>query len=152
MVGATKKIGLIVIILGFLGFLVGIIFLFEGFSQQNYIITTMKSENISMAAFGGTPNEIVASMAEAQKAADTIREHRHSIAPSYGALLNGGQFDPTNPKDLTYAQAINLENYLYLGVTALGLTEVVLGAGGFMILASLAIIAAGYGLFVLTKK
>jgi hypothetical protein len=152
MAGATKKIGIIVMVLGFLGFMVGAAFLFEGFSQQNFIITTMKSENITMGAFGGSPTELIASMSEAQKAADTIREHRHTIAPSYGALLGGAQFDPTNPKELTYAQAINLENYLYLGVTALGLTDVVLGSGGFMILASLALIAAGYCLFVLTKK
>ena len=152
MAGATKKIGLIVMVLGILGFIVGAIFLFEGFYQQNSIINTMKSENITMGAFGGSPTELITSMSEARKAAETIREHRHNIAPSYGALLGGAQFDPTNPKELTYAQAINLENYLYLGVTALGLTQVVLGSGGFMIIASLAIIAAGYSLFMIAKK
>jgi hypothetical protein len=67
----------------------------------------------------------------AQKAADTIAGHRRVISPSYQDLLGSGRFDPTNPQHLTYAQAMNLENYLYMAVTAFGLIQVVDGGRGF---------------------
>jgi hypothetical protein len=64
---------------------------------------------------GPNANELIDSMSTAQIAGNTIRAHRHEVAPNYEALPGGKQFDPTNPGDLACAQAINLENYLYLG-------------------------------------
>jgi len=88
---------------------------------------------------------------EAQKVADTVKEHRHQIAPTYNDLLKGGKYDPTNPQHLTYSQAINLENYLYLGVLALGLTQVALGSGIFMTVTGVALGATGVALLGLGR-
>jgi hypothetical protein len=151
MSGMVKKLGVIVMALGFIGLVIGLIFAYQGFSKQNEIVSKMVSENISMAAFGGKPTEIIDNMDKAQIAGDTIRQHRHSIAPTYGELLGNSKYDPTNPVQVTYAQAINLENYLYLGVTALGLTEVVLGNSAFMVIASLGMIIIGFA-FIKMKK
>jgi len=53
---------------------------------------------------------------------------------------------------LTYAQALNIENYLYLAVTAFGVFTVVKAAGAFMIVMGLALGATGYSLWSLSKK
>ena len=89
---------------------------------------------------------IVDTAAEAQLAGDTVREHRHGISPTYGDLLAGERFDPTNPAQLSYAQALNLENYLYLGVASFGIFTVIKALGAFMIVTSLGLGATGYGL------
>ena len=47
---------------------------------------------------------------------------------------------------LTYAQALNLENYLYLAVTAFGVFTVVKASGAFMIVMGLALGTTGYSL------
>jgi len=67
-------------------------------------------------------------------------------------LLAGGKYDPTNPKQLTYAQAMNLENYLYLAVVAFGLTQAVMGSGAFMVLTGLALVGTGVVLYRVTQK
>jgi hypothetical protein len=78
-------------------------------------------------------------MEKAQIAADTVRTHRHTIAPSYGALMGGGKYDPTNPNHLLYAQALNIENYLYLAVLGFGVIQIAMAAGGFMIIVAIAL-------------
>jgi len=50
-----------------------------------------------------------------------VKEHRLSIAPTYADLMAmspTGRYDPTNKAHLSYNQAMNLENYLYLGVAS----------------------------------
>lgn len=84
---------------------------------------------------------------EAQRVADAIRAHRHAIATTYDDLLKGGQFDPANAQHLTYSQAINLENYLYLGVTAFGLTTVVLTSGVILFVIGLCLLLIGFVLY-----
>jgi len=78
-------------------------------------------------------------------AADVIKEHRHAIAPTYQDLLaaSGGKFDPTNPIDITYGQAINMENYLYLGVLAFGVAQIVIASGVFMLIMGIALLGIG---------
>ncbi len=56
-------------------------------------------------------------------------------------------FDSTNATHLTYAQAMNLENYLYMAVTAFGLIQVTIANGAFMVIVGLAIAGAGFTLY-----
>jgi len=95
--------------------------------------------------------EVVDSADEAQVAGDVIREHRRSIAPTYEELLAGGRFDPSNPKHLSYAQALNMENYLYLAVLGFGVTTIVIGSGVFMIVTGFAIGTTGVVLLQLAR-
>ena len=47
---------------------------------------------------------------EVQAAADTITQHLSGIAPSYNALMASsktGKYDPTDVKQLDYAQGMN---------------------------------------------
>jgi hypothetical protein len=53
---------------------------------------------------------------------------------------------------LTYAQAINLENYLYMAVMAFGLVQVVMGSGAYMIIVGLAVFLTGLTLYRLGRQ
>ena len=144
------KLGITVIILAVIVAIMGIIFLQQGFSKQSWLTHNMKQENITFEIDG--KQTAIDSAEKAQKAGDTVREHRHSIAPTYGDLLGGKNFDPTNPKQLTYAQALNLENYLYLAVSSFGIVTVVLASGGFMLLTGIALGATGFALLKIAKE
>jgi hypothetical protein len=141
-------LGLVVIILGVIGLAVGIVFVQQGFAQEDWLEQTMNQEQITMPDGSGT---VINNEATARAAGDLVRQHRHSIAPTYGDLLGGQNFDPTNPTQLTYAQALNLENYLYLAVTAFGVFTVVKATGAFMIVMGLALGATGYALWRISR-
>ena len=96
--------------------------------------------------------EVIDTAEEAQIAGDTIREHRRGIASTYDELLAGERYDPTNPQQLSYAQALNMENYLYLAVLGFGVTTVIMGTGAFMILVGVALGAIGMVLFGLARR
>jgi hypothetical protein len=152
----TRKLAILVLILGVIGVVLGGVFVWQGIAKNNLIVDRMKIEKVSLAVDPNNPKELtpINNAAEAQKAADTIAGHRRAIAPSYQELLNKGtgKFDPTNPTDLTYAQAMNLENYLYLAVTAFGLIQVVMGSGAYMIVVGLAVFIIGLALYRLAGE
>jgi len=146
--GKLRYLGLVVIILGIIGLAIGIAFVQQGFAQESWLEQTMDQEQITMPDGSGT---IINNEATARAAGDLVRQHRHNIAPTYGDLLGGQNFDPTNPTQLTYAQALNLENYLYLAVTAFGVFTVVKVTGAFMIVMGLALGATGYALWRISR-
>lgn len=147
----NKKVsilGLVVIIFGIIALAMGIVFVQQGFDKEAWLVRTMASEQITMPDGSGT---VVDSSALAEAAGDMVREHRHGIAPTYGDLLGDEHFNPTDPMQLTYAQAMNIENYLYLAVTAFGVFIVVKAAGAFMIVMGLALGVTGYSLWSLGR-
>jgi hypothetical protein len=150
-----RNISLTMIVLGFIGLIIGLAFLAQGYSKQLYLVDSMKQENITLGDLGLTganANEVVDNAKYAQMVADKVRADRHKIAPSYEALLGGGHFNPADPKQLSYAQALNLENYLYLAVASFGLIDIAFGAGGFMVITGIAICLCGFALFKLAAK
>ena len=145
----VRKLAIIIILLGVVGAALGGVFIWQGVVKNNLIVDRMKVEKVSLALDPNNPKELtqISNAAEAQKAADTIASHRRAISPSYQDLLGSGRFDPTNPQHLTYAQAMNLENYLYMAVTAFGLIQVVMGSGAYMIVVGLAVLLTGLALY-----
>jgi len=144
----------LVIVLGVISLVVGITVAGVAFSKQVWMTDAMKQEKVELAALGvkdAQPGVMIASAEQAQLAADTVRGHRHGIAPTYSDLLAGGKYDPTNVKDLLYAQALNLENYLYLGVLGFGVAQLAMGVGAFGVLTGLALCITGYALLVLAR-
>ena len=139
----VRNLGFIVIIFGVIALAMGIVFVQQGFDREAWLVQAMKQEQIKMPDESGT---IIDSAALAQAAGDLVREHRRGIAPTYGDLLGGEGFNPTDPKQLTYAQALNIENYLYLAVTAFGVFTVIKVTGAFMIVMGLALGTIGYAL------
>jgi len=149
----SRYLAILVLALGVVGIVLGSVFIYQGISKTNMVQAAMREEKVTYLL----PEEeiekgnVIDTAKEAQMVADTVKEHRHQIAPTYNDLLQGGKYDPTNPKHLTYSQAINLENYLYLGVLAYGLTTVVLASGAFMIVTGFALGTTGLVLLGLTK-
>ncbi len=144
-----RFLGVFVLLLGVVGVVVGGVFVAQGFSKNNLIIERMEVENVTLALDPEKPNVYtsITDIDSAQKAADTIAEHRRGIAPTYQELLGDGRYDPTNPAHLSYAQAMNLENYLYLAVAAFGLVQVALASGAFMVVTGLALGGTGIALY-----
>jgi uncharacterized membrane protein YidH (DUF202 family) len=140
----VRKLGLVVIVIGVIALAMGIVFVQQGFAQESWLVAAMEQEQIAMPDGSGT---IVNDSQLAQEAGDLVREHRRNISPTYGELLGGENFDPTNPTQITYMQALNIENYLYLAVTAFGVFTVVKAAGAFMILMGIGLGATGYALW-----
>ena len=141
MTGINRTISLIIMALGLLAILFGVIFVFQGISKNNLITERMKVEKVTIALDANNPTQVtqIGNADDAQKAADVISAHRRAIAPTYQDLLGTGRYDPTNQNHLTYAQAMNLENYLYMAVMAFGFIQVVLAVGAFMIITGAAI-------------
>jgi hypothetical protein len=142
----TRSLAILVIFLGLVGVVVGGVFIGQGFAKNQLIVDRMNIEKVSLALDPDNPDVYtpITDIVAAQEAADTIAEHRRSIAPTYQDLLGEGRFDPTNPAHLTYAQAMNLENYLYLAVAAFGLVQVALASGAFMFITGIALVGSGW--------
>jgi len=144
-------LSLFVVLIGVVAVILGAVFVGLGASRDAQLKEAMRVEKMTLGIESETEGEIIDSLPEALKAGDTIREHRRGIAPTYSDLLGEGRYDPTNPEQLTYAQAMNLENYLYLAVVAFGLTQAVMASGVFMVITGLALGSAGIVLYRLQK-
>ena len=140
---------IVVLLSGVVAIVVGAVFIYQAFEKENWMKEAMRLEQVTLGLTEEqiAAGELIDTAGEAQSAADTIREHRRSIASSYQELLEGGQYDPTNPAHLSYAQALNMENYLYLAVLGFGVTTVIYGIGAFMIIVGIALACAGVVLF-----
>lgn len=150
-----RKLAILVLALGVVVIIIGGVFIGEAISKQIYITNAMRQEKVTL---GLTQEQIAAgdvidTAAEAEAVADKVRADRHAIAPTYTELLaaSGGKYDPTNPKDLDYTQALNLENYLYTAVLSFGVIQVTLGTGVGMVIIGIALGATGTTLLRLGK-
>lgn len=141
----AKWLSILVIVLGIVSIAVGGFFLQQAFAKNSYLTEAMQQEQITLGIATDQMEEgdVIDTAKEAEIAGDTVREHRHSIAPTYGDLLGGKQYDPTNIEQLKYAQALNLENYLYLAVLGFGVTQIAMGAGAFMLVTGVALGVTG---------
>jgi len=144
----ARTVGIAVLIVGIIAIVFGSIFIYQGIVKNNLLVTAMQQEKITLGIDQDrlSAGELIDTAREAEIAGDTVRDHRHKIAPTYGDLLGGKKFDPSNLEQLKYAQALNLENYLYLAVLGFGLIQVVLASGVFMILTGLALCGLGLAL------
>ena len=147
-----RKLAIVVVLLGVVGIAMGGVFVGQGVVKNNQLATAMRVEQVKLPLHEEAEPSLIDSSAEAQAAGDIIREHRRGIAPTYQDLLGEGRFDPTNPQHLSYAQALNMENYLYLAVVGFGLVQSVMASGAFMIITGLTLSATGLVLLRLTRE
>ena len=149
-----KKISIIVaLVLAVVVIASGIAGIAVGQAKSHNLSSRLKTEAVSLRTFdtNAPADAIVTNAAQAQLAADTLDKHRKLIAPTYAALLNGQKFDPTNPKDLTYAQAMNLEDSMNLAVLGFGVTTVLTLIGVLMIVLGLALVAISMAVWIRPK-
>jgi len=148
----TRTLAVAVLLLGLAGVVIGGVFVGMGISKSNDLKEAMQEEQITLGIEGeDLEGGVIDSMGEAMAAGDIIREHRRGIATTYSELLGEGRYNPEDPTQLSYAQALNLENYLYLAVVAFGLTQATAGSGAFMIIAGLALMGTGTILYRLPR-
>ena len=132
---------------------IGGVFIGQGVSKNSQLTEAMRVEHVTLGIEDTElEGQVIDSLGEARKAGDIIREHRRGIAPTYSDLLGGGRYNPENPQQLSYAQALNLENYLYLAVVAFGLTQSVMASGAFMVVVGLALSGTGLVLYRLSGQ
>jgi uncharacterized membrane protein len=149
-----RWLGPIIAVLGIALLVLGVVFLALGASKSAFLTNAMQEEQITLGIESdeAAEGQFIDTMSEAEMAGNTIREHRRGIAPTYGDLLGDGRFDPSDPEQLSYAQALNLENYLYLAVAAFGLTQLAMGVGAGMVLTGLAFLLLGIVLFMMSRR
>ena len=153
MVRTESYLSMILIVVAVVSVVVGAIFIYQGMEKESWMKEAMRLEKVTLGLSEEMvqAGELVDSAEEAQIAGDTIREHRRGIASTYDELLGGGRYDPANPAHLSYAQALNMENYLYLGVLGFGVTTMLIGIGVFMILTGLGFGVTGIILIRIVK-
>ena len=141
----NRLLAIVVLVIGLAGIGIGVGFVVEAQAKSNWMKQQMRAEKITLGLSADeiAKGDIVDTAAEAQKAADTIREHRHDNFGTYNEVTGGQNFNPNDPKQVTYMQALNLENYLYLAVSGFGLATVVLATGTFMIIVGIALALGG---------
>jgi hypothetical protein len=137
-----RKLGIVVLLIGVVSVVIGAVFIGEGMSKDMWIKDTMRQEKVTLGLTQEqvAKGDVVDNAKEAQAAADKVRGDRHQIASTYTDLIapSGGKYDPTNPKDLSYTQALNLENYLYMAVLSFGVIQEIIGTGVALILMGIA--------------
>ncbi|MBE0480012.1 MAG: hypothetical protein IBX68_03430 [Dehalococcoidia bacterium] len=139
----------IVMIMAFSAIVMGSVFIAQGVVKAGWISEAMRVEQVTLGLSEEAiaRGEIIDSAGKAQEAGDVIREHRRNIAASYEELIEeSGRFDPTNPRHLSYGQALNMENYLYMAVLGFGVTQMAIASGAFMIFTGLGLGAASIAL------
>lgn len=145
-----RKLAILVLLLGVVSIVIGAVFIGVAVSKDMWIKDTMRQEKVTLGLTAEqiAQGDVVDSAAEAQAAADRVREDRHKIAPTYNDLIatSGGRYDPTNPKQLFYTQALNLENYLYVAVLSFGVIQEIIGAGVGLIVIGVALGVTGWSL------
>ncbi len=111
MTRSSRLLALLIILAGIVAVAMGITYIAQGVIKSQYLSSAMQQEQITLGIESEQleEGEVIDTAKEAEIAGDTIRAHRRSIAPTYGALLGDEQYDPSNPQHLTYAQALNLQ-------------------------------------------
>jgi len=124
---------------------IGSVFIAQAVAKGNWLREAMQEEQITLGLSEEdiAQGNVVDTAPEAQQAADIIKEHHSNIAPTYGDLLGGGRYDPTNPKHLSHAQVLNLENSLGLAVLGFGVSTMALGSGVFRTVSGVGLACTG---------
>lgn len=148
----NRLLPVIIIILGAASLVLGAFFIYQGVSKNDYLTRSAKAEKITL---GLTPDQAAAgqvdeSAAQLQAASEKVAADRHSIAPTYNDLLAGKYFNLEDPKQLTWSQALNLENSLNLAVLAFGVVQIAEGIGAFMVIVAVALWLTGIVLWRLS--
>ena len=154
MTAVVRHLWIMVLVLGVVALAMGAAFIYQGIAKENLVQTAMRQEKVTYLL----PKEEVAkgnvidTAEEAQMVADTIKQHRQSIAPTYDDLLAGGKYDPTDSRDLTYTQGLNLQNAMNMAVLSFGVVQQTIAVGAALVVIGLAVGAAGLVLLRLDKQ
>ena len=154
MLRISQYLAIMVLFLAMVSVAMGTTFICQAVETESWMKEAMQLEKVTLGLEESAvaKGEVVDTAEEAQASGDILREHRRGIAATYDELLAGERYDPTNPEHLSYAQALNMENYLYLAVLGFGVTTVIVVTGVFMILMGFALGGTGVALLGLVRR
>ena len=127
----SKKLAIIVLLVGAVSVVMGGIFIFQGIDKGNLVIEAMCLEKVEYGGADGTIEGIVDTPEEAQVMAGILREHRME---NYGYYTELARDDPKRDGIL---KAMTMENALNLAQVGYGLSQVVILTGIFMVIIGL---------------
>jgi hypothetical protein len=150
----SRLAALAVAIVGVVSIVAGAVFVGLAIDKYQFLKSALEEEQITLGIDDSqlAKGEVVDTMEETQVAGDIVRSHRHEIAPTYGDLLGGERYDPTNPEQLSYAQAMNIENYLYLATNSFGVSYLTMGMGAALVIIGLALMSVALVLNAWAKR
>ncbi len=154
MLRISRYLAIMVLLLAMVSVAMGTTFIYQAIETESWMKEAMQLEKVTLGLEESAvaKGEVVDTAEEAQASGDILREHRRGIAATYDELLAGERYDPTNPEHLSYSQALNMENYLYLAVLGFGVTTVIIVTGVFMILMGFALGGTGVALLGLVRR
>ena len=153
-----RYLGMLVVVLGIVSLVIGAGFIGLAAQKNSYVTSTLRQQKVTLGLTKEqiANGEVVDNTQKAQIAAETLNKHLQSIAGgTYGdlmALNKTGKYDPTDTKDLTYTQGLNMENSLNLAVLSFGVIQETMATGAALIVIGIAVGATGFMLFKLGKK
>jgi len=152
----TQYLAMLVVVLGIASLVIGATFVGLAAQKNNYIVSALRQQNVTLGLTKDqiANGEIVDNAQKAQVAAETLSKHLQSIAPTYGDLMKSnttGKYDPTDVKDLTYTQGLNMENAFNLAVLSFGVIQETTATGVALIVIGIAVGATGLLMFRLNK-
>lgn len=158
MVRRTKYLAMIVVVLGIVSLVMGAAFIGLAVQKNNYVVSALRQQKVTLGLTKDqiANGEVVDNAQKAQIASDTLGQHLQSIAGgTYSDLMvanKTGKYDPTDPKDLTYTQGLNMQNAFNLAVLSFGVIQETMATGAALIVIGIAVGATGLVLFRLNKK
>jgi len=149
----TRYLAMIVVVLGILSVVMGAGFIALAAQKNDYVVSGLRQQEVTLGLSEEqiANGEVVDNAQEAQVAAETLSNHLEKIAGgTYGDLMAAsktGRYDPTDPKQLTYTQGLNMENSLNLVVLGFGVIQQTMAVGAALIVIGIAVGATGTTLF-----
>jgi hypothetical protein len=156
MIRSTRYLAILVAVLGIASLVIGATFIGLAAQKNNYVVSALQQQKVTLGLTKDqiANGEIVDNAQEAQVAAETLRQHLQSIAPTYGDLMKAnttGKYDPTDLNDLKYTQGLNMENSFNLAVLSFGVIQETTATGTALIVIGIAVGATGLMMFRLNK-
>lgn len=138
-----------IIVLAIVVIAAGAVAIWLGQSNSKAVGDRLAAEKVSLRVFNedAPPDAVVTNADEARQAADTLREHRRNIAPTYSELLGGKRFDATNPEQITYVVGMTLEGQMNLATLAFGLTTALTFFGSVLVVIGVVLLVIGLDVF-----
>ena len=151
-----QYLAVVVVVLGIASLVIGAAFVGLAAQKNNYVVSALRQQKVTLGLTKEqiANGEVVDNAQAAQVAAETLNKHLQSIAPTYGDLMkanNIGKYDPTDVKDLTYTQGLNMENSFNLAVLSFGVIQESMATGAALIVIGIAVGATGLIFFRLSK-
>lgn len=132
----SNKVALVIVAIGIIAIAAGGLFVTLGFQKSAMISDRMTQQAITYAGAGSEIEGVIDNAYEATVMANVLNEHSRELG-SYSQLARD------DPKRAQILDALTIESSLQMAVMGFGLTDVVKGAGAFMILTGAGFILLG---------